>query len=71
MKFTEKKTQERTPYPVLMKHKQRDVVMLAFDRNRGLVIKDSPNSDCKIGDFLVYQSFETESWERIHGTIEF
>lgn len=70
MKFTEKKAPKGPSYPMLMKSKQSGVVMLAFDRNRGIVV-ESCDTTYRIGDFVIYQNFEREGWERIHGTIEF
>lgn len=73
MKFTENKTPKEPSYPMLMKHKQFDIVMLAIDKNRGIVIEDNRDNPWKTGSFveLEYQNFGTHNWTRIHGTIEF
>lgn len=71
MKFTEKKSPEGPSYPMLMKHKQFDIVMLAIDKNRGIVISDNRDNTWKVGTFIEYQNFEREGWQQIHGTIEF
>lgn len=70
MKFTEKKAPKGPSYPMLVKHKEYGVVMLAFDRNRGIVVENCDTTH-QIGDFIDYQNFGTGCWERIHGTIEF
>lgn len=71
MKFTEKKTQEKPLYPMLMKHGQYGMVMLAIDKNRGIVMEDNRDNAWKVGTFIEYQNFEREGWQQIHGTIEF
>lgn len=71
MKFTEKKSPEGPSYPALVKQSQCGVVMLAIDKNKGIVVEDNRDKPFKVGSFLEYQNFEREGWERIHGTIEF